>query len=507
MNNQPWLLRPEDEDVSCLRHLKLINLDELFRNSQGARIVNSDSLVDADLSDEVVKAVYSNCDGDLGFVPTCACGYTRGVTKTGLTCPKCGTKCNTQFVDSLQHSAWIHIPEGNEQHPAFPAPVLHPTWYMVLKYLTQTGKGDKISLIDYILNPMLERGKDIPDMPEDFKRYVKGRGWEYFYNHADEVMDMFCYEYPNTRNKTGKVHDFEIFRKQYRNLMFTRNLPILHNALHPVTSNGGSLKIIDKTSIALLQAIHDLSIDTYKLSTSKVSAVRRDNMLYKVYKVVTNYYDDLITTKLGQKTGLLRKHVFGGRLHYTFRTVVHAQSKPGPLDEVVLPWGIMVTELKHVILNFLVNRHGCSVADAVDIYANALVQYNKLVDDCMQEYIKETPHKRIPVIIGRNPTIAYGSEQLLFVREYKTDIHDETIAVNACIVKPFNMDFDGDECYGLFIFEDNLASALSAIHPSQLLFSVSDPGLSSRIRLIDEIWVMLENYLTEDPDIEHYEEL
>jgi hypothetical protein len=69
------------------------------------------------------------------------------------------------------------------------------------------------------------------------------------------------------------------------------------------------------------------------------------------------------------------------------------------------------------------------------------------------------------------------------------------------------MDFDGDECYGLFIFEDNLANALSAIHPSQLLFSVSDPGLSSRIRLIDEIWVMLENYLTEDPDIEHYEEL
>lgn len=59
----------------------------------------------------------------------------------------------------------------------------------------------------------------------------------------------------------------------------------------------------------------------------------------------------------------------------------------------------------------------------------------------------------------------------------------------------------------MFIFEEKLAEALSAIHPSQLLFSVSDPGLSNRIRLIDEIWVMLENYLTEDKDIDHYEEL
>ena len=40
-------------------------------------------------------------------------------------------------------------------------------------------------------------------------------------------------------------------------------------------------------------------------------------------------------------------------------------------------------------------------------------------------------------------TLAYGSEMLLYVRNYKTDVHDETIEVNACIVGPLNMDFDG----------------------------------------------------------------
>ena len=176
MNKQPWLNRPEDEDVSCLRHLTLIDLDQLFKNSPGARIVNSDSLAVADLSDDVVKSIYSNCDGELGFVPTCACGYTKGVSKTGLICPRCDTECSTQFVDSLQHAAWISIPDD-----VFPAPVIHPTWYLVLKYLTQTGKSENNNLIDYILNPMLERSKDAGDMPADFKPYVRGRGWQYFY--------------------------------------------------------------------------------------------------------------------------------------------------------------------------------------------------------------------------------------------------------------------------------------------------------------------------------------
>lgn len=438
MNKQPWYNRPEDEDISHIRHFTVIDLEQLFANSPNARIVNNSSLITSSLSEDIVKNIYSNCDGELGFVPTCACGYTKGVSKDGLICPHCGTACSTQFVDSLQHSAWVSIPEE-----VFPAPVIHPTWYMVLRYLTQTGKSEDANLIDYILNPILEREKGAHPMPENFKRFVKGRGWQYFYEHADEVLDMFMYEYPNTANKKTKVADFKVFREKYRHLLFTRKLPILHSALHPVTSNGSSLKFIDSTSKPLLVAINDLSAETYRLSLTKVRADRRDSILFKVYKAISEYYSKLVKEKLGKKVGMLRKHIFGGRLHYTFRTVVHAQSKPGPLDEMVLPWGIMVTELKQIILNYLVNREGYTMARAMDIYNGALVRYDSLVDKCMRTYISETPHGRIPIIVGRNPTIAYGSVMLLYVREYKTDIHDETIAVNACIVKPLNMDFDG----------------------------------------------------------------
>ena len=67
--------------------------------------------------------------------------------------------------------------------------------------------------------------------------------------------------------------------------------------------------------------------------------------------------------------------------------------------------------------------------------------------------------------------------------------------------------FDGDELYAFFIFEEALADALSAIHPSQFLFSTKEPGLSTSIGLLDQMWVMIENYSEEDPEIGFYEEL
>lgn len=67
--------------------------------------------------------------------------------------------------------------------------------------------------------------------------------------------------------------------------------------------------------------------------------------------------------------------------------------------------------------------------------------------------------------------------------------------------------FDGDECYGLFILTEDLEDSLSAIHPSQLLFSTQTPGLQSRIKLINQVWTALDNYLIADPDIDHYEVL
>ena len=52
-----------------------------------------------------------------------------------------------------------------------------------------------------------------------------------------------------------------------------------------------------------------------------------------------------------------------------------------------------------------------------------------------------------------------------------------------------------------------MRDALSAIHPSQLLFSVAEPGMSSKIKLLDQNYSDLEAFLLEDKDSYFYQEV
>lgn len=423
-------ISPDDEDMSELRMFTLIDLDKEFYNTPSAKILNNDTLVSKQLSKEYTDAIYSNCDAELGFVPTCECGALRGVSKEGLTCHLCGTVCSSHFVDTLSHQAWVGIPDSM-------APVLHPIWYAVLSGWSTVGRK-KISVIDIILNPEEE-------VPDELEKYIHGRGFWYFYQHADEILDMLFYQYPKTMKKPN-INMLIEFRKHYRNVMFTRHLPILHNSLHPLKSNGGSLFYADKSSKEILAAIIDLSAETFREHATAVNVQRADRAVFDIYKKLIAYYQSLITNKLGRKVGILRKHNFGSRIHFSFRSVVSPQSMPYPMDEVILPWCIMVQNLKLVILNYLQHRYFLSMSDALSEFMRALTRYDERIDQCIQTYINECPDQKMAIILGRNPTLAYGSIMLLYVKTYKKDPSDETIAINAGICAPANIGASGKDC-------------------------------------------------------------
>jgi hypothetical protein len=402
---QPWELSPEEINVRLFRHPRLFNLEDMFNKSDDARIVNSDALLAKSLADDTIKAIYANCDGELGFVPSCECGYTRGVSLEHMKCPKCGTICSTKFVNSLTHSSWLSIPTviNGDENKGF-APVPHPVWYFVLTNFTKAGKTSKISLFDIILNPLLgTRKKDDITIPEDFLPYIRGRGFDYFYHHADEVLDMFMYEYPKTAKKKVKVLELEEFRRKYRDCLFTTKIPILHSSLHPMTDNGNALKYIDQASRMILKAAYDLSAETFKLRSRGNTQPRKNKTLWNIYQNIIAYNKDLLVVKIGKKTGLLRKQNFGSRLHWTGRCVVHAQNIPGPLDELVLPWKLMCLLYKLEVINLLVHRKKQSPDAALKLWYRSLSVFVPLIDECLTTLIKESPEGRLPIIMGRNP--------------------------------------------------------------------------------------------------------
>ena len=254
---------------------------------------------------------------------------------------------------------------------------------------------------------------------------------------------MLLYQYPKT-SKKAMAKWVEPFRQVYEDLMFTRKLPILHNSLHPLKCNGGTLNFVDSTSKEILSAVIDLSTETFKQHATTVSFRQFNKMLYDIYNKVIAYYQALISEKLGGKSAMLRKHCYGSRIHFSLRSVVVPQDIILPMDEIILPWKMMVNGLKLLILNFLTQRYHKSVNEALAIFMNALVKYDPLVDEIIQAIVNEFPEKKIPIGLGRNPVLAYGSIMLLYGgRVYKRDPKDETIAINAGIVTPANIDFDG----------------------------------------------------------------
>lgn len=429
-------ITPEQENVNSVRNPELINLDQLYSNSSNARVINNGSLIGKNLTEETNRAIVSNTDGDLGFVPTCECGKTHGVSKVGSVCPDCGTVCSSLFIERLEHVAWISIPDEM-------GPVLHPIWYVVLRDFTKiTVNKKEIALLDYVLNPELERAKDFKaGIPVDFVPFLRGRGFKAFCANADYYLDVWCNQYTPTATKKS-VEDIKKFCQKYRSCMFCSKLPILHNTLHPMTDNGATLKYSDKTATAVLQAVIDLSGEAFQVRSGKRN-LHTDKNLFYIYKTILSYYDSLVRVKLNGKKGILRKHVFGSRIHYGFRTVVRPHTSAMPMDEIVLPWTIMVNCLKLIILNFLVHRYGKTVDEAVNIFYSALTKYDPLVEQCLKDYINETPKHKIPIMLGRNPTLNYGSMMLLYVRNFKNNPADETLEINASIVSPANIDFDG----------------------------------------------------------------
>lgn len=498
MSQTPDSCPPLDDELGlAARMWTIINLDDLFANDPEAKVINTEVIADKKAVEKYTAELFSDADKDLGFVPTCRCGATHGTAKEGVMCPLCGTQCSSQFVNHLSHSLWIMIP----QHMP---PVLHPVFYAILQDFTKLGKRGT-SVIDLILNPDSSAKEKIPDDLAGFLT-PDHRGMRNFYEHHEEIMQFILHEYPRTARKPKAVNVASLYAV-YKGCMFTRHLPILHSSLHPRKSNGDTLKCIDPSSAPVLTAIGELCAESFQEHAISMNQRQIDSRLYRIYVTMVGYYQEILSKKLGSKVGLLRKHDFGSRVHFTFRSVVVPQDRVLPIDEVLLPWGVIVNGLKLPILNFLVHREFMTVSQALDRFMKALNNYDPLVDKCITDFINEAPDGKLCILLGRNPTLAYGSIMQLFVREFKKDPHDETIGFNACICKPANIDFDGDELYAIFVFEKSIRDATTAIHPSQLLFSTSSLGLSSRIGLLDQNTLVLENYLEADPDTEHYEEI
>lgn len=454
-------------DPRTYRRLGLVDLEEKFRQEQETAVVlNYIDFTDPNYADRVNEALYSE-QGDMEFVASCDCGYRNSNFYIGATCPRCKTEVLPPLSfgrDSLPHTAWIAMPE---EIPG----VLHPVFYRVLsKWLTYDRNK---TYIDTLLDPTAETPPELEAFP---------RGFQAFHDHFDEILVQLS----TLPRKQAQWPWIRTFTERYRHLAFVRHLPALSSVLHPVTradeTASQSRTYTDKDSEYFLSAVHILSF--LRFGTTRIRAPeQRDRKIQEAYAAYITYVSSVIKKKIAEKTGLLRKHMFGARFHWSFRSVIAPIPGPHRYDELHVPWSVAVNLLQVHIVGRLMRDHGHTLQDALHDHKAAETKHDAVIAKIMDDLIAESDWPGLPVLFNRNPSIQRGATQLLFVTKVKQDPADKSIALSVLILSKPNADFDGDSLNSLLLTESEAVKKFLAQHPSNYYLSTSEPAVDTAISL------------------------
>jgi hypothetical protein len=247
-----------------------------------------------------------------------------------------------------------------------------------------------------------------------------------------------------------------------------------------------------------------------------------EKKLCKVYTDYLGYLEKLIKLKIGNKKGLIRSHILGHRCHFSFRAVISPLTEVRPGDEIILPWKIAVQTFNLEILNYLQRKWELDLQEAIEKQKRALINYDEEINEIFRIIMHDITHtpikyideigvertiflKGIPVLLGRNPTLRRGSIYFLYVTKIKTDVEDKTIDISDMVSSPPNLDFDGDEMFGLNIKTLNLVPTLLNTHPRECILDLNYPGVSNMIMLDKPTLINLNSFLryevTDEPPV------
>lgn len=481
------------------RVLGIIDMEKLFQQAEDrgtALILDKLNFSKPGYADKIAEHLYSR-SSEIDFIARCDGGHLVGNVYRGMTCPKCQTVVSTDMEAAnghLYHRAFISCPD------AIPA-WIHPHIYRILsRWLTYGEARSKINILDNILNPAVSL---LPDL----EGIVTGRGFAYLYNNFDYLMEYFLLhhkkmsEKANTDPKTGASR-MRSFLAMYRDRVFCRHLPILSDALHPIIMLSGTgqnrQRAVDKNTKNVLYAINSLS---YLRHSPRRRALRPDvieETAFLAYKSHIEYLVQTSITTAQKKKSLPRRHIFGARLHLTFRGVIVPIFGDHDYDVLHLPWQIAVNLLRDHIIGRLVRKEGLTIFQAMSKQWEALQVYSPEIHAMMNDFIAESPYKGLPILFNRNPSIKRGALQLLFATTVKPDVKDKTIEISSLVIGDPNADFDGDEMAGVLIVETDAVEQFVVFHPSNRVLSTNTIGSGTSMSLPKASFIVADAFLNSD---------
>jgi hypothetical protein len=466
---------------------RLVDHDKIFNSLQDEPIIINDlsntTVEDRELIDHLVLTRYSS--DTISVLPRCQCGKLKNEFLIGVVCDHCHTEVQPVNND-LSSLVWLRKIAGTPGlfNPHF--------WIMLERFLFKSNFNVLRWLTDTTYNPPIKEPRVITQIKE--MGTIK-RGYNNFFDNFDYIFNKIAWlkDYGTTAVAKEKRLDMIDLIEKNRHFI-TSNHVSLPNKILLVLENTNKGIYVDFNITELLDAIAMASDSEKTLGvTSRTIENRAAKIMFKLSKFYESYYHKF----WNKKTGLFRKHVFGSRTHFSFRSVITSITEPHKYDEIKCPWGIGLTAFRPHVVNKLL-KHGYTLSNAIELIYTHVYKYHPLLDQILQELLAEA-NGRICVLLQRNPSLLQGSAQRVYISEFKTDPRDTTIGMSILIVPAPNADFDGDELNVSIALDKKMEDMWYPLAPHFNVLGVTEVGdITGNVWIPKPVVGTMSNWLTGD---------
>ena len=412
---------------------KISSLDTYYDSLLKTTIINDMSAIKREDINTIVENIQTQVQsGSITSLPTCNCGYLKGMAHKGKLCPlpDCNSVVESPF-DKVDPVLWMRKPSNII---GFISPMF---WTMLFKTLSTDTNDPVLYLCDPTYKPVKETEvilaiKNYPGLIRD-------------YNHTVENLDKIL-NYLSMLPTFSKPHrQIEIQRciklwNEKKSEILSTYMPLTSSRLFvkEKTSKGSFTSLMSGNVLSTALAfIANVSEETTPSESGTVVA----NTIHQLSKI----YTETLSKVLVKKEGTFRQHLYSSKLPFTFRGVIVAKTK-GRIDGLTMPYGMMVALLQPMIINKL--RHGTkwtkamSVRLATEKFFSAVKCFDQEVYNIMNQLNKEAYTGNFRVMFLRNPVLHITSLIYMFVETIKTDVDDTTIGFHMLATSAVNGDFD-----------------------------------------------------------------
>lgn len=459
-----------------------ISIDNLYHKVNRKVILNDVKLTDDRLKD----LIYTTAGEKISLIPQCECGNLHNGFRLGKMCSLCNTDVVKPF-DNIDPLLWTRTFRDDLKW-------LNPHFWVMLSNIISTKVDGLRWLADTSYNP--------PKPPEVLPMIAEVIGGRSYLNVINNIEKIIMFLRHNSKFKTMvKTIKLNILLRKFRknkDILFSTHLPMINKRLFiSETSKDGrydTMLLADVVDNAVMAVVTANDVDT--------SDKRLQNATAKLISSSGNLFINYIRDMVGKKQGLLRKNVYGTRVHFSFRAVITSLSTIYDYDEIHVPWVVGVSAFRPHLLNKLMGMD-YTLDEASELLFTTAFKHNDLIDTLLKELIAESDYKGLPVLFNRNPSLGLPSLALVYIAKFKTDITDNSISHHLMLCSMFNSDFDGDEMNAAILLDNHLVKLANGFSPHFNGVALTNYQVSGNLHMPKTHSFLLSKYLsTVEPEAE-----